>query len=179
MRNPRLRECSGNLAPDALSAGRAAHKENLMKSVILVIALAATYTLTMAAQPAPVGYHSLACIKVKPGKRAEYQKWALDSVHKLQQSNADSGQIAAWYLVSTVMPQGNSAMCDYYSISIFPALPPAPRGIEGLEVALKKASIGMSAQEYIDKRSSLTDLVSAEMWQNQIAVGTLKKGDYL
>lgn len=150
-----------------------------MKSVILGVALAATYTLTMAAQQAPVGYHSVACVKVKPGKGAEFQKWALDSAHKVQQANADSGRIAAWYLLSAVLPQGNSVMCDYYSISIYPALPPAPMGTEALGVALKKASIGMSAQEYIEKRSSLTDLVSSEMWQNQIAVGTLKKGDYL
>lgn len=150
-----------------------------MKSMLSGVALAATLSLTITAQQPPSGYHSVACIKVKPGKVAEYQKWTSDSVHKLQQANADSGRISAWYLVSSVMPQGNAAMCDYYSVSFYPGSPPAPMGRGELEVALKKASTGMSAQAYIEKRTSLTDLVSLELWQTHIAVGTVKKGDYL
>jgi hypothetical protein len=35
-----------------------------------------------------------------------------------------------------------------------------------------------SAQEYLDRRNSLTTLVSNNLFQNKIFVGTMKKGDY-
>jgi len=147
--------------------------------LLLSVALAAAFPVTLAAQQPPSGYHTVACIKVKPGKAAEYRKWAADDVHKLQQANADSGRISAWFLLGYVMPQGTSAACDYLSISLFPGAPPAPMGMDALGAALKKSGLAMSAQEYVDHRGSLTDLVASELWQNQIDVGTLEKGDYL
>jgi hypothetical protein len=64
-----------------------------MKSgLFLSVALAAAFPVTLPAQQAPSGYHTVACIKVKPGKGAEYGKWAAEDVHKRQQANADSGE---------------------------------------------------------------------------------------
>jgi len=147
--------------------------------LFLSVALVATFPVTVPAQDAPNGYHTVACIKVKPGKGAEYRKWAAEDIHKVQQANADSGRISAWFLLGYVMPQGSSAACDYLSISLFPGAPPAPMGMDTLVAALKKSGLAISAQEYLDQRSSLTELVASELWQNQIAVGTLEKGDYL
>ncbi len=44
---------------------------------------------------------------------------------------------------------------------------------------LKKAGLSMSAQEYVDHRDSLTELISNNLFQNRISVGAMKKGDYL
>ena len=147
--------------------------------LFLSVALVATFPVTLPGQQAPSGYHTVACIKVKPGKSAEYRKWAEEDVHKLQQASADSGRVSAWFLLRYVMPAGSSAACDYLSISLYPGAPPAPMGMDALGAALKKSGFAMSAQEYVDHRSSVTDLVASELWQNQIAVGTLQKGDYL
>jgi len=51
-------------------------------------------------------------------------------------------------------------------------------GLEELDAALKKAGIAMSAQQYVDKRTSLTTLVSSNLFQTQAVVGGFKKGDY-
>jgi hypothetical protein len=151
-----------------------------MKSgLFLSVAFAATFSVTLPAQETPTGYHTVACIKVKPGKGAEYRTWAETGIHKLQQASADSGRISAWFLLASVMPAGSSAACDYVSIAIYPGVPPAPMGLDELGAALKKSGIPMSAEDYVARRSSLTDLVSAALWRNQIAVGTLQKGDYV
>jgi len=126
------------------------------RTLFLGAALVAAFSASLAAQQAPSGYHTVACIKVKPGKDAEYRKWATDDLHKLQQAVADSGRITTWMLLRSVMPQGSSAACDYLSISVFPGAPPTPMGLDSMGSALKKAGLTMSAQEYVDRRSSLT-----------------------
>jgi hypothetical protein len=63
---------------------------------------------------------------------------------------------------------------------VFPGTPPEPTSaLDKLEATLKKAGLTMSAQEFMDHRTSLTDLISNDLFQNQISVGTTKKGDYL
>ena len=145
----------------------------------LALSAAAFAMVSFGQQAPPTGFHAVACLKVKPGKDAEFKRWALESNHKVQQANLESSRISQWMLASAVMPQGTSAVCDYVSISVFPGLPPAPQSTEELGVALKKASLTMSAQEYIDKRSSLVELVTYEMWQTRLLVGAMHKGDYL
>ena len=56
-----------------------------MKSGLFLSALvAATFPLTLPAQQAPNGYHTVTCIKLKPGKTfADYRHWAAEGPHKL------------------------------------------------------------------------------------------------
>src|SRR5579871_310493 len=149
-----------------------------LRKFVRVAAFAALPAL-LPAQSGPRGYHAVACVKLKPGASTEFQKFAAGDLRKLQQSFADSGRIAAWFLLKYAMPQGSSAPCDYVTISVFAGAPPAPAGPEEMGAALEKAGVAMSGQQLIDKRSSLVNLVSYEMWQNQAAVGTLQKGDYV
>jgi hypothetical protein len=144
----------------------------------LSVAIAATFSATLFAQQAPTGYHTVACIKVKPDKGSEFRKWAAEDLHKYSQARVDSGAVSTWYLLRSVMPQGTSAQCDYLIVAMFPGAPPQPMGIEGLDVVLKKAGMSMSAQEFVDRRNSLTTLVSNNLFQNQAFVGSSKKGDY-
>ena len=51
-------------------------------------------------------------------------------------------------------------------------------GLSEMGAALKKAGLTMSAQDFVDRRASLTELVSNNLFRNEIFVGTAKKGDY-
>ena len=131
-------------------------------------------------QQGQVGYHTVACIKVKPEKTSEFRTWAASDLHKYAQSRVDTGVLSTWFLLRSVQPQGASADCDYLTISIYPGAPPEPLSPEALGEALKKAGLTMSAQQFMDRRDSLTTLVSNNLFQNRASVGgSLKKGNYL
>ena len=145
---------------------------------LLSVALAAAFSATLFAQQAPSGYHSVACIKVKPENASQFRKWIAEDGHKLAQSRVDSGEISTWFLLRSVIPQGTSAECDYLNVVMYPGVPPKPMGMDELGAELKKAGMTVSAQEYVDRRNSLTTLVSNNLFQNKIFVGAMKKGDY-
>jgi hypothetical protein len=155
-------------------------EEVLMKvpRLLMGVAIAATLSVSLLAQRPSTGYHTVACIKINPNKGSEFRKWAAEDLHKYAQSRVDTGAVFNWYLLRSIMPQGNSAECDYLIVAMFPGAPPKPLGLEELGVALKKAGITASAQEYVDRRNSLTTLVSQNLFQNLAVVGEAKKGDY-
>ncbi|MGA9586909.1 MAG: hypothetical protein WBQ95_16350, partial [Terracidiphilus sp.] len=134
---------------------------------------------TLFAQQAPSGYHRVACVKIKPDKGSEFRKWLADDLHKYAQSRVDAGALSSWMVLRSEIPTGESAECDYLFVSMYPGIPSEPMGMEDLGAALKKAGMAMSAQEYVDRRSSLTTLISNDMFQNEGYVGSFKKGDYL
>jgi hypothetical protein len=147
--------------------------------LLMCAALVATLSATLRAQQAPTGYYNAACIKVKPENSNEFRKWAAGDVHKLVQSRVDGGAISGWILLRAVIPSGISAACDYVVVTTYPGVPPQPMGPEELDAALKKANIPMTAQQYVDRRTSLTTLVSNDMFQNRAFVGGFKTGNYL
>lgn len=149
-----------------------------VRRLFVCAALVAALSATLRAQQTPTGYHSVACIKVKPENNNEFRKWAADDVHKLAQSRVDGGAISGWLLLRAVIPSGTSAECDYLVVTMYPGVPPQPMGLEELDAALKKAGISMTAQQYVDRRASLSTLVSNNMFQNRASVGGFKKGDY-
>jgi hypothetical protein len=150
---------------------------NIPRSLLSVV-LAAAFSVTLLAQQAPTGYHSVACIKVKPENASEYRTWAAEDSHKFAQAMVDSGAVTTWFRLRSVIPQGTSAECDYLIISIYPGAPPKPLEIDEMGAVLKKAGMTVSAKEFVDRRSSLTQLVSNNIFQNKILVGAAKKGDY-
>jgi hypothetical protein len=150
---------------------------NIPRSLLSVV-LAAAFSVTLLAQQAPTGYHSVACIKVKPENASEYRTWAAEDSHKFAQAMVDSGAVTTWFRLRSVIPQGTSAECDYLIISIYPGAPPKPLDIDEMGAVLKKAGMTVSAKEFVDRRSSLTQLVSNNIFQNKILVGAAKKGDY-
>ena len=146
--------------------------------LFLCVALAAAFSAMLPAQQAPTGYHRVACIKVKPENNTEFRKWAAADVHKLEQSRVDGGAVSQWILLRTVIPAGASAECDYVIVTMYPGIPPQPMGLEELDAALKKAGIATTAQQYVDRRTSLSTLISNNMFRNRAFVGSFKKGDY-
>jgi len=145
---------------------------------ILSVAVAVAFSVTCLAQQPAAGYHTVACLKVKADKGTEFRKWAGEDLHKYSQSRVDSGAITTWYLLRSVIPQGESAECDYLIVAMYPAAPPKPLGVEELGAALKKAGIAMTGQEYVDRRNSLVTLISQNLFQNRAFSGEAKKGDY-
>jgi hypothetical protein len=140
--------------------------------------LFAAFSAMLSAQQASTGYHSVACIKVKPENNSEFRKWAAGDLHKIAQSRVDDGAVSQWILLRSVIPSGTSAECDYVVVTMYPGVPPHPMGLDELDAALKKAGISMTAQQFVDRRNSLTTLVSNKMFQNRAFVGGFKKGDY-
>lgn len=132
-------------------------------------------------QPASptTGYHNVQCFKIKPDKGGEFRKWAEGDLHKYAQGLVDSGRLSSWVLVRAVTPAGSASPCDYFVVAFYPALPPEPLGIADLGPVLKKAGVSMTAEEWVARRDSVTTLVSTGLWQNQAAVGSMQKGDYI
>jgi hypothetical protein len=123
------------------------------------------------------GYHSVACVKVRDGKMAEYREFLGES-HKLGQALANSGRMTVGLRLRSIMPAGEAAMCDFVFVSEYKGIPPKPQGPDELGAYLQKAGISMSAAEFVAKRSSLTKLVASEIDQTVIGVGKIEKGDY-
>lgn len=146
--------------------------------LLLGVATAAAFSAMLVAQQPSTGYHRVACIKIKPDKGSEFRKWAAEDLHKFAQSRVDTGAITTWYLLRSVNPVGESAQCDYLSVSMYPGAPTEPMGMEDLGAALTKAGMTMTPQQYVDRRNALTTLISDDIFQNRDYVGSSKKGDY-
>lgn len=141
------------------------------------VAVLAALSASLLAQQPQTGYHTVACFKVKAENAADYRKFAADEQHKLAQGRVDDGEITTWYLLRAVLPQGSSSECDYIVVAMFPGTPHL-LGPENTAAALKKSGLSISADDYIKHRNALTSLVSVAVFQNQLFVGTAKKGDY-
>jgi len=149
-----------------------------VSNLILCAVLAAASAITLCAQQDTTGFHRVACVKLKAGMNQEFKQWAAGDLHKYAQSRANSGAVAAWYLLSSVIPQGESAQCDYIIVSIYAGVPDPPMERDDLAAALKQAGISATAQEFVDKRNSMITLISNDMFRTVAAVGSPKKGDY-
>ena len=142
-------------------------------------ALAAALSATLVAQQAPVGYHSISCVKVKPGKSADFRALLNGDYHKVEQAGVDSGRISGFIALRTVIPAGTDAACDYVLVSFYPGFPPAPLGDDEMTAVLQKAGVASTLQQWRDRLRDSADLVSNNITQYQVLVGGSKKGDYL
>jgi hypothetical protein len=131
------------------------------------------------AQDQPSGFHSVACLKLQPGKAREFREFTAAHTRKVMQAAADTGDFSGWYLVRSVFPVGTEARCDYYSVITYKGVPLPPLGGERFEAALKKSGVAMTAADYLAKRNTLATLVSSEMWRTAIQIAAPEKGDFM
>ena len=143
------------------------------------VALAAALSVTLVAQQAPVGYHSISCVRVKPGQTAAFRTFLNGDYHKVEQASVDSGRISGFIALRTVIPAGTDAGCDYVLVAFYPGFPPAPLGDDGMTAVLQKAGVTSTLPEWRDRISAVADLVSNNITQYQVLIGGSKKGDYL
>jgi hypothetical protein len=147
--------------------------------MFLGAALAAALSATLVAQQAPTGYHSVSCVRVKPGQSAAFHALLAGDYHKVEQARVDSGAISTWIALHTMIPAGTEAGCDWVLVFFYPGLPPAPLTDEEMTAVLQKAGVTSTLQEWRDRLSAVGDLVSNNITQYQVLVGGAKKGDYL
>lgn len=150
-----------------------------IRHMFLGAALAAALSATLVAQQAPAGYHSVSCVKVKPGESVAFHALLAGDYRKVEQARIDSGAISAWIALRTVIPAGTEAGCDYVLVAFYPGLPTAPLTDEELTAVLQKAGVTASPQEWRDRLAAVGQLVSNNITQYQVLVGASKKGDYL
>src|ERR1035438_1192309 len=147
--------------------------------ILVGAAIVAALSIPLTAQQAPTGFHSIACVKVNPGKWAEIEEWIAGTGDKLDQSLVDSGTIAGTISLRTELPQGSASECDYVFVTFFNGLPSEPPSTEELSKALHKAGVPLTAEQFYTKRGELGTLVYDNITQYQTLVGGAKKGGYL
>ena len=134
--------------------------------------------LVAAAQDQPA-YVRDNCIKVAPGKYAEYAAMLRDVTAKRMRVRVDEGRAAWWLALSSVVPAGAAARCDYHIVSGYSGFPPEAATAEQNAAELKKAGLNMTSAEYAAKLISLSSLVNVDIWQVRADVGpALEKGQY-
>jgi len=130
-------------------------------------------------QDQPGGLHTVVCLKLQAGKQLEFREFTANDTRKVMQASVDAGDFSAWYLFRSVYPLGLEARCDYYSVTVHKGTPPDPSVSTRLDAAIRKSGVSMTLSEYLAKRSSLTTLVSSEIWRTAIQIAAPEKGDYL
>ncbi len=74
--------------------------------LLLCAAIAAALATTLVAQQPATGYHTVACLKVKPENAAEFQKFLVDVSHKIAQARVDNGELTTVVSVAGRSPPG-------------------------------------------------------------------------
>ena len=139
----------------------------------------AVSSVGVAQQPAPRPFYLVNCVKVKPGKDAEFGKWAADTLHKFAKARVDSGVLTTWLLLSPVLPSGTENQCDYQVVAFYPGLPSKPMEAGEMDALMKKAGVALTAEQYSQTRNSVSDLATSGMFQMVVQTGSVQKGDYL
>lgn len=142
-------------------------------------ALAAVLSVTLVAQAAPPAFNRVYCVKVNPGKAADFSKTINGDLRKFAQSLADAGTISHWAALTAVAPAGSQAECDYRVVFFYPGLPIAPLGGDELTAALQKAGVDMNAEQFEERLNDIGTLVFMSINEQAVQVGADKEGDYV
>lgn len=120
------------------------------------------------------------CLKVAPGKAAEFEAHIRDVEEPLARSRRDAGEFDWLVVARGVIPAGTSARCDYRVGFGYKGLPPEELSKDGLDAALKRARLPLTADQLIAKRRALASLVATEIWGRIDGIGPgLAKDGYL
>jgi len=141
-------------------------------------ALTAVLSVPLVAQQAPPHFYTVACVKVKPEKSADFDALVAD-LHKYEQSRVDSGAVLAVIETRAVSPAGSAAQCDYDFVTFYSGFPAAPMGKDEVTAALQKAGITLSLEELRQKEDAVGYLASYSIVRQALQVGEAKKGDYI
>ena len=147
--------------------------------VLAGLCFAAPSTAIAQEQSGSPGFHSVACVKVRHGKMADFKTLVNGNLQKFAQSRVDSGAISAWLVLRTVIPAGHDATCDYAFVTFYPGMPNAPMGDEEMTAALTKAGISTSLEDMRQQRDAAGYLVYNALERTVLHVGQAKRGDYL
>ena len=147
--------------------------------VLAGLCLAGSRSATAQEPSGSPGFHSVACVKVRRGKRADFKTLVNGNFLKYEQSRVDSGALSAWIVLRTVIPAGHDATCDYAFVSFYSGLPNAPLGDKEMNAALQKAGISTSLEQMQQQEEAVGYLVYNSISRTALHVGGAKKGDYI
>ena len=150
-----------------------------MPCVVLLVAGLGGATAFAQGQP-EVSTVRVYCVKVAPGKTADYEAFLRDVTVPLNQSRADAGEFEWYGAERAVVPAGSSATCDWALAYRYKGTMPEEPTNEQLGTALKRAGLGLTAAQMVEKRSALVQLVGVEYWYVIDAAGPgWTKGSYV
>jgi hypothetical protein len=118
------------------------------------------------------------CLKVLPGKGAEFERHLTDVSHNLAQVAVDEGRVAAWMVSRAVAPVGDEAACDYVIQHFYSGPPPPPTDRAETDARMKKAGLKVTAEQIEAQRASLYKLAGNRRMVRYAGFGTIEKGDY-
>jgi hypothetical protein len=153
-----------------------------MKGSRTFMAAVCTAVLSVAAAaqaPSAGPFYTSTCLKVKPEKNSDFRKWERETLHKYAQARLDSGSLISWFVMRAVLPTGTENGCDYVVVGTYPGTPAKPLTPDELSDVLKKAGLGITAEQYNQGRNAVSELAEAGLFRNMAAVGSIQKGDYL
>ena len=110
---------------------------HMFRSAIRLCLTTAGCLFIAAAQDQPA-YVRDACVKVAPGKSVEYAAMLRDVTAKQMRVRIDDGHAAWWLALSSVVPAGAAARCDYHVVIGYAGFPPEGSA-EQTTAELKKA----------------------------------------
>lgn len=150
-----------------------------IKSFLLGLSATAFAAASAQAQQpaAPIYTQTLVHVKTAPGKGQDYRRFVTETTMKVAQMRADAGEILTWTLLRSVYPAGQEARADYIISTMVEGPPRAPQTMT--DELLKKAGVTMKASEVTAQRTSLSTLVSTEMWRPRFRVGAPQKGHFI
>jgi hypothetical protein len=147
--------------------------------MLLSAAIVAALPLTIAAQQASLGYHTISCVKANHGQEAQLDAFVKGDGHKLSQAMVDSGKVSGEIAMENVLPGGDEAKCDYMFVTFYPGSPKGPDTPDEMQQALKQAGVAMTVPELYAKYGELGKLVFTHILQFHGLVGGAQQGDYL
>jgi hypothetical protein len=109
----------------------------------------------------PVPHVRTICVKMAPGKTAEYEAYLRDISVKLLRARVDDGELRGADVLRSVEPVGTSARCDYLLVWEYNGFPGEMNAADRTNALLKKLGMKMTAAELAAKRDSLSTLVFA------------------
>jgi hypothetical protein len=111
------------------------------------------------------------CIKVAPGKGAEYETFLRDVSLPLARARAEAGEFAWFVAERAVEPAGSSAPCDYRMVYGYKGFPPEAPSNDALAAGLKRAKLNLTLDEMVARRNALTHLVGVDIWYHIDGIG--------
>lgn len=118
------------------------------------------------------------CIKVAPGKGAEFEAFLNEVTLPLAKSRAEAGEFSWLVVARSVVPAGSSAACDYRMAWGYKGLPPEAPSKEATVAALKRANMTITFDQMVARRNALSHLVGVNIWYGVDRIGVPAEKGY-
>lgn len=130
------------------------------------------------AQAEPAVWSSYTCIRIEPGKGAEFEKLILDNYPQMIRVLMEEKRLVWWGFHRGVTPAGEDPRCNYIISSVSLGAPAAPLTRAEIEQHMKKAGLTMTYGQFQAKRNAIAKTVTTGTSRQFAMVGRIEKGDY-